>query len=130
MGRVDRIGQFSGRGKYVALESYKKSGEPKLTPVLGIESNGIIYFRTGARKWKVKRIRENPLVRLVPCDGRATPSGVWTDGEAHILEGKDREHAAKLFKKEFGEIGDLLRRAAYRLFRGEAMSQYVAIRLL
>ena len=126
---ADRIRQFSGR-KYIALETYKKSGEPKLTPVLEIESKGTIYFRTGARKWKVRRIRSNPRVRLVPCNGSGKPTGIWVDGEAHIIEGKEREDAMALFKKEFGTVGDSLRRAAYRLFRGEPMSSYVSIRLV
>src|SRR5579872_6793294 len=121
--------QFSGR-KYYALESYKKNGEPKVTPVLGIESSGIIYFRTGERKWKVRRIKRNQRVRLVPCSGTGKPTGTWAEGEARILEGKERTRAASLFKEQFGATGDWLRRASYRLLRGEPMCAYVSIRLL
>jgi uncharacterized protein len=54
--------QFSGR-RYINLESYKRNGEPKQTPVQSLEHDGLIYVRTDPTSWKVKRIRRNPHVR-------------------------------------------------------------------
>jgi PPOX class probable F420-dependent enzyme len=126
METADRIRQFSGR-MYIALETYKKSGQPKVTSVEAIERNETIYFRTEVGKWKVKRIKKNPRVRLVPCNRRGMPNGIWVNGETHILQGKEHEQAMTLFKKDFGTAGDYLRRAAYRLFKGQSMSTYISI---
>jgi uncharacterized protein len=125
---LDKNRQFAGR-KYINLETYSKSGKPMLTPVLSLEHEGILYVRTGATKWKVKRIRRNPRVRVVPCDSKGRPDGTWVEGEARIVEGKEREQIMARFKEEFGTVGDLLRKAAYRLFRGEPMTTVISIRL-
>jgi len=81
----DTVKQFSGR-RYINLESYKKNGDPKQTPVQSIEAAGVVYFRTDSKTWKVKRIRRNPHVRIVPSDRNGKPTGVWVEGEAHVLE--------------------------------------------
>jgi PPOX class probable F420-dependent enzyme len=124
----DPIRQFSGR-RYINLESYDKNGEPKLTPVLSLEHEGMLYVRTGPTKWKVKRIRRNPRVRVVPCNQKGIPNGTWVDGEAGIVEGEELEQAITLFKKEYGTIGNLLRGVVYRLFRGERLTTIISIRL-
>jgi len=120
--------QFSGR-RYINLESYDTNGRPKLTPVLSLDSEGILYARTGPTKWKVKRIRANPRVRVVPCDSKGRITGTWVEGEAQILEGEALEQAMAKFRDEFGIVGNSLRLAAYRLFREEPMTTVISIRL-
>lgn len=71
------VKQFPGR-RYINLEYYKKSGEPKLTPVQPIEYNGLVYVRADPRTWKVKRIRSNPRVPIVPSDRSGKPTGTWS----------------------------------------------------
>lgn len=95
----DTIARFSGR-RYINLESYKKSGESKLTPVQSIEDAGLIYVRTDPRTWKVKRIRRNPSVRIVPSDRNGKPTEGCAAGEARILEGEESNRAMKLFREE------------------------------
>jgi uncharacterized protein len=121
-------GQFSRR-MYVNLESYDKSGKPRLTPVVIIKVDGTLYFRTGPRMAKVRRIKRNPRVRIVPSDPSGKPKGAWVEGEARIVEDAERERILALFKKENGAIGDLLRRIGYRLFRGQPLSTVISIRL-
>jgi uncharacterized protein len=127
VGSPDPVSQFSGR-RYIDLVSYDRNGKPKLTPVLSLEHGGLLYVRTGPTKWKVKRIRRNPRVRIVPCDSKGSPNGTWVEGRALIVEGKELEQATALFKEEFGAIGDLFRRVTYRLFRGEGPTTIIAIR--
>jgi uncharacterized protein len=98
------IEEFSGR-RYINLESYKRNGEPKLTPVQSLEHDGLIYVRTGPTSWKVKRIRKNPHVRVVPSGRSGKPVGTWVDGEAHLLEGEERERMLEVFRKEYGAVG-------------------------
>ena len=119
--------QFSGR-RYINLESYKRDGTPKLTPVQSIEENDRVYFRTDPRTWKVKRIRNNPHVRIVPSGRGGNPAGTWVDGEARILQGEEYGRAMALFKKEYGAIGNSMIGFVGRL-RGERLTTVICIDL-
>lgn len=122
----DHFGEFSGR-RYINLESYKKNGEAKLTPVQAIGDSGIVYLRTGPNSWKVKRIRRNPHVRIVPSDKRGNPTGSWVDGEAHMLEGDEYVRAMELFRKEYGAFGDAMVKLVARL-RGGDLTAIISVK--
>jgi uncharacterized protein len=122
------VGQFSGR-RYINLESYKRDGEPKRTPVQSLEHNGRIYVRTDATTWKVKRIRRNPHVRVVPSDRNGEPTGTWVEGEARLLEGGERDLMLKVFKKEYGTIGYSVVGLVGRLRGEREMSAVISIEL-
>ena len=109
------------------MESYKKTGEPKLTPVQSIMEGGLVYFRTGPKTWKVKRIRRDPHVRIVPSDRNGKPTGAWVDGIARILEGEEHERVMKLFEKEYGMVGNFLVNLVGRI-RGERLTSIVSIK--
>jgi PPOX class probable F420-dependent enzyme len=86
------------------LETLRKNGEVMRTPVWFVEDNGILYVRTIVKSGKVKRIRHNPNVRVVPCevDGRTT--GQWVEGHAHLID--DPSEAGRieiLFDVKYGE---------------------------
>jgi len=110
------------------LESYKKNGEPKLTPVQSIEDNGLIYVRTDPRTWKVKRIRRNSHVRIVLSDRSGKPIGTWIEGQARVLEGEERDRMLEVFKKRYGRIGYTMVSFVGRL-RGERMTAVISIKL-
>jgi len=118
--------QFSGR-RYINLESYDKAGRPKQTPVQSIENNGTIYLRTDPRTWKVKRIRRNPSVRIVPSDRNGKPTGAWIKGEARILQGEENDRVMKIFKEQYGSIGNVLVDFVGRL-RGERLTTIISIK--
>jgi PPOX class probable F420-dependent enzyme len=121
----DATAQFSGR-RYINLESYKKDGRPRLTPVQSIEENGVVYFRTDPRTWKVKRIKRNSHVRIVPSDRNGKPTGKWVDGEAHILGGMEYSRVEALFKREYGAVGNSLVGIVGRL-RGERLTTIIKV---
>jgi PPOX class probable F420-dependent enzyme len=123
----DSVAQFSGR-RYINLESYKKDGRPALTPVQSIEENGLVYFRTGPKTWKVKRIQRNPQVRIVPSDRNGRPTGTWMDGRAQILEGQERDRIMQLFKREYGTVGNAMVNFVGRL-RGERLTTIILVEL-
>jgi len=128
MDQLNSAEQFSGR-KYINLESYKKSGEPKRTPVQSIENNGLLYVRTDPKTWKIKRIRGNPHVRVVPADRNGRPTGTWVDGEAHVVDkGEDSERIMKLFKEEYGSVGNSVVNLVGRM-RGEHLTTVISIEL-
>ena len=110
------------------MESYKKDGEPKLTPVQSVMIDGVVYFRTGPETWKVKRIRRNPHVRVVPSDRSGKPKGTWVDGEAQILGEEENLRVMKLFEEEYGMIGNSLLNFVGRL-RGERLTTIISVTL-
>lgn len=127
MAQFDPAKEFSGR-RYINLESYKKNGEPKMTPVQSIENNGMVYVRTDPKTWKVKRIRRNPHVRIVPSDRNGKPMGTWIEGEAHVIEGAGNERIMELFKEEYGSVGNSMINLVGRL-RGERLTTVISIEL-
>jgi PPOX class probable F420-dependent enzyme len=53
--------------KYCLLVTYKRSGEAVPTPVWFGLGDGKLYVRSEAAVAKVKRIRNDPHVRIAPC---------------------------------------------------------------
>ncbi len=89
--------------RYVNLETFKKDGNGVKTPVWAAELDGKIVVFTDGTSFKVKRIRNNPKIRLAPCDVRGNVHGSWVDGEARIIE--DAGHVARAheaLKKKYG----------------------------
>ena len=62
---AQNLSQFTGQ-KYVNVESYRKSGAGVVTPVWFAEDAGRFYIYSLADAGKVKRIRNNPRVRMMP----------------------------------------------------------------
>ncbi|HWR15045.1 MAG TPA: PPOX class F420-dependent oxidoreductase [Terriglobales bacterium] len=88
-----KLAQFRGQ-KYLNLETFKRNGEGIKTPVwFEISPEGTIYTYTMAHAWKVKRARNNPRVRVAPCDVRGNVFGTWVEGTARVLEPGDPEFA-------------------------------------
>ncbi len=96
-----KLAQFSGK-VYLTLESYRKNGNPVRTPVWFVEDQGVLYLGTPADAGKVKRIRNNPRVRVVPSTARGLPNGDWIEARAHIVSGSQAEHANALLNQKYG----------------------------
>jgi uncharacterized protein len=76
--------------KYLSLETFRKNGEGVRTPIwFAAEKGGapVLYIYTIADTGKVKRIRNNPQVRIAPCDMRGNITGEWVSARAEILSG-------------------------------------------
>lgn len=102
-------GQFANE-KYLNLETSRKTGTPVRTPLWFAEENGQLYIYSLADAGKVKRIRNNPRVRVAPCDMRGKLKGDWVDGQARLLDGDEANHANKLLDDKYGlmkRIGNL-----------------------
>jgi uncharacterized protein len=119
---------FSGR-RYIELESYKKSGEAKVTPVQSLEHEGIIYVRTGRETWKVKRIRRNSHVRIAPSDRNGKFAGPWIDGEAQVLDGQENQRMLEVFRKEYGGFGYRMVGLVGRMRGEKEMNAVISIKL-
>ena len=95
--------------KYLSLETYRKDGRAVATPVWFAEEAGVFYIYSLADAGKVKRIRNNPRVRIAPCDVRGKLKGSWVDAEALIMDESGAEYGHKLLNQKYGllkRIGD------------------------
>ena len=79
-----------GNPKYIALETFRKSGEGVKTPVWTVQKDGKLLVWTQGDSWKVKRARNNPRVRVAKCDMRGNVEGPWVEGVvSSISDDKD-----------------------------------------
>jgi len=88
--------------KYISLETYKKNNQPVKTPVWFVINNDLIHVITRERTGKVKRIKNNPQVKLATCTFGGKPTGEWVSGNASKVSGEESEKAIKLRKKKYG----------------------------
>lgn len=93
--------QFAGQ-KYINLETYRKNGQGVKTPVWFAEGDGVFYFYTVADSYKVVRIRNNPKVKIAPCDIRGNLKGDWVDATARLLDTAEASHADSLLNRKYG----------------------------
>jgi PPOX class probable F420-dependent enzyme len=95
------MNQFANQ-KVVTLETYKKNGEAVRSPLFFVVHEDMLYMRTPMQSWKVKRIRNNPHVRVVPSNMQGNPQGAWIEGYAEIYHESDMAWVNKLSKQKYG----------------------------
>ncbi len=88
--------------KYISLETYKKNNQPVKTPVWFVIQNDLIFVITREATGKVKRIKNNPKVKLAPCTFGGKPTGEWISGNASKVIGEEAKTVIKLRKKKYG----------------------------
>ncbi|MFN0123157.1 MAG: PPOX class F420-dependent oxidoreductase [Blastocatellia bacterium] len=107
-----QLAQFSGR-QYLNLESFRRNGESVRTPLWFAQEGHVFYVYTLADSWKVRRMRNNPRVRLAPCTMRGRVEGQWIDAEARLLTGAECERAQNLLRGKYGwmkRVGEIISR--------------------
>jgi uncharacterized protein len=89
--------------KYCLLVTYRRSGDPVPTPVwFGIDGDDRVYVRTEADAGKVKRIRNNPRVKVAPASSRGKPSGPLAEGSARVLAPAESARAERALQANYG----------------------------
>ena len=97
MGALDRFAAH----KYLSLETFRKTGVGVRTPLWFAEKDGELLLYTLADSGKVKRIRNNPRVRIAPSDMRGKLLGDWLDAQARFLEGDEARQANRLLNQKY-----------------------------
>lgn len=101
--------EFAGR-EFLSIETFRKSGVGVRTPMWFAEDGGEFLLWTDVNSGKVRRIRNNPEVRIAPCSRFGDVTGEWVAGRASIDETPEA----------VGRVASLLRRKVglpFLLFR-------------
>jgi PPOX class probable F420-dependent enzyme len=107
----DAVGQFA-KAKHLSLETFRKTGVGVRTPVWFAEDPAQparFYVYTLPDSGKAKRIRNNPRVRIAPCNMRGDLRGAWVDARARICDSDEATKGQSLLKQKYGlakTIGD------------------------
>lgn len=88
--------------KYLNLETYKKSGKAVRTPVWFVIFDDQIFVMTTKNTGKVKRIRNNADVKIIPCSMRGEPKGEWLAAKARFANGVETQKAIQMRQKKYG----------------------------
>lgn len=100
----DAIAQFAA-AKYISLETFRKTGAGVRTPVWFAADPAApesFYVYSAPDAGKVKRIRNNPHVRVAPCNIRGNLRGAWVDGQARLVESADADKGQHLLRQKYG----------------------------
>jgi PPOX class probable F420-dependent enzyme len=110
----DAIAQFD-KAKYFSLETFRRAGTGVRTPVwfardpASSDALTRFYVYTLPDSGKVKRIRNNPKVRIAPCNMRGDLRGAWVDATARTCDADEMAKGQSLLIQKYGlvkRIGD------------------------
>jgi uncharacterized protein len=107
--------------KYINLATYRKNGTLVETPVWTAPLDGKLVVFSLRESYKVKRVANNPAVRVARCDVRGKLLGDWLDGTCRLVVDPDHEKRAyAALRKKYGmtmRLGDVLSSLTGRIKR-------------
>ncbi|MDQ1743806.1 MAG: uncharacterized protein QOE23_2145 [Pseudonocardiales bacterium] len=110
------------RADTVLLSTRRRDGSTVDTPVnLGVDEQGVGYFRTWSTSGKARRLRNFPGVRVAPCSVAGRPQGSDQPAVATLLSGADAERARALLGRRFPILHGRLVPLAHRLLKHETV---------
>jgi len=99
---MTRLEQFKNH-QYMTLETFRKNGAGVKTPVWFAQDGNALRIWTENRTGKVKRIRRDGKVRIVPSTASGEPLGEWTEANAIVLETPEEvKYTKSLFHQKYG----------------------------
>jgi PPOX class probable F420-dependent enzyme len=99
---LDRL----GGEQYVALTTFRTSGDPVTTPIWVARMGDELVAWTERESGKVKRIRRDGRVEVTACDIRGKNThGKTVGGQARLLDDDGSEQARKAITGKYGIIG-------------------------
>ena len=88
--------------RYINLETFRKDGSGVKTPVWFAEVDDKLIVSTEAASFKVKRLKNNPKLRLAACNGSGRKIlGPWLDGSARFLEGEAARRGVEALNRKY-----------------------------
>ena len=88
---------------YIALVTFRRSGRAVSTPVWFAARDGKLYVFSAGNAGKVKRLRNDPSIRIAPCSVRGTVQGAWIEGRARRVDDRDGIRTAyEALRRKYG----------------------------
>jgi uncharacterized protein len=87
--------------KYISLTTFRKNGLGIATPVWFGEEADKLYVMTRSDMGKMKRIRNNPQVRVAPCTVRGKVTGPEFTAVARILPQEEHARARQTIDRKY-----------------------------
>lgn len=88
--------------EYIRLETVKKNGQVIPTPVWFVVEDDMLFVRSYANSGKVKRMKNNPHVRVTPSDALGKPHGVTIEGTAIRANGDAEIKISQRLYRKYG----------------------------
>ncbi len=88
--------------EYIRLETVKKNGQVVPTPVWFVVEDDMLFVRSYANSGKVKRMKNNPHVRVTPSDALGKPHGVTIEGTAERANGDTEIKISQRLYRKYG----------------------------
>ena len=96
------LNQFKDQD-FLSLETFRKNGIGVKSPVWFAEEDNILYMWTVGESAKIKRIRNNPQVKIAPCKRFGEVTGEWVEARAAMDDSTAAvQHVEKLLRKKIG----------------------------
>jgi uncharacterized protein len=87
--------------RYLSLATFRKTGVAIYTPIWFAEEADKLYFMTNSKLGKVKRIRNNPQVKIAPCTMRGKITGPEFPATARILPAQDAARVRRALNAKY-----------------------------
>ncbi|GAB3837054.1 PPOX class F420-dependent oxidoreductase [Dactylosporangium cerinum] len=94
-----------GAQRFVSLTTFKKDGAAVATPVWITPDGAALVVTTPAESWKVRRLRRDPRVLLVPCGrtGKVREGDRPVEGIGRIVtDPAEVDRMATLVRRKYG----------------------------
>jgi PPOX class probable F420-dependent enzyme len=91
--------------EFILLTTFTKDGRPKPTAIWAANDGDRLLVITGAKSWKVKRIRNTPRVTLAICDRGGKPKSEAIEATATILDSSQTGVVYDAIGSEYGIVG-------------------------
>lgn len=114
--------------QYINLETYRKTGIGVKTPVWFVEYHGELCFTTEPYSGKVKRMRNNPSVKIAACKMDGTVTGEWHTATIRFMGGEESQAVDKVYAKKYGLMKFLFELP--KLFSKKPKRTFIAIKLV
>lgn len=98
---------------FICVSTVRRDGREVRTPVGPLWDGDRLFFYTPDHSGKVKRIRNNPAVRVAACTRAGVVEGPWLDATATIVTGPQAEAVAEQFRQKWGLSYAILRRVEH-----------------
>jgi hypothetical protein len=87
--------------RYISLATFRKTGVAVYTPIWFAEEDDKVYFLTNSKLGKVKRLRNNPQVKIAPCTIRGKITGPEFPATARILPPEDAARVRRALNAKY-----------------------------